>query len=186
MHSTHTYKHYGEGPCLCYQPLHTQTKNKKMNIQYVHCTPLLIIRKYYPLCVWLWPLPQGPSPKMYHQSFKAIKHFSMRIAGSSLSKTKRSDSQSHFLPNPIKDGEGRGEKRGWRLKMEDFYLRTRKYYRPDYSWLMFLVWEITFSLFLGSIRALEWKMRITLSLSCFSLLHINGLCLFLLCFARKI
>lgn len=60
------------------------------------------------LCGWLWPLAQGPSPWMYHQSFKAIKHFSMRIACSSLSKTERSDSQSHFLPNPIKGGKGRG------------------------------------------------------------------------------
>lgn len=31
--------------------------------------------------------------------------------------------------------------------MEGFYLRTMRYYRPDYSWLMFLVWEITFPLF---------------------------------------
>lgn len=124
---------------------------------------------------------------MYHQSFKAIKYFSMRIACSSLSKTERSDSQSHFLPNPIKGGEGRGKKRGWRLKMEGFYLRTRRYYRPDYSWLMFLVWEITFPLFFWSAQPLESKMRITLSLSCFSLLHFSGLFLFLLlCFARKI
>lgn len=71
--------------------------------------------------------------------------------------------------------------------MEGFYLRTRRYYRPDYSWLMFLVWEITFPLFLGSTKALELKMRIILSRSCFSLLHFNGLYLFLLlCFARKI
>lgn len=27
-----------------------------------------------------------------------------------MSKTKRSDSQSHFLPNPIKGEEGRGKK----------------------------------------------------------------------------
>lgn len=88
---------------------------------------------------------------MYHQSFKAIKHFSMRIARSSLSKTERSDSQSHFLPNPIKGGKGgEGGGRGWRLKMEGFYLRTMRYYRPDYSWLMFLVWEITFTIFFSS------------------------------------
>lgn len=31
--------------------------------------------------------------------------------------------------------------------MEGFYLRTMRYYRPDYSWLMFLVWEITFTIF---------------------------------------
>lgn len=152
-------------------------------------TPPPIVQGSYLLCGWLWPLAQGPSSWMYHQSFKAIKHFSMRIARSSLSKTERSDSQSHFLPNPIKGGEGRGgEKRGWRLKMEGFYLRTMRYYRPDYSWLMFLVWEITFPLFFfWSAQALESEMRITLSLSCFSLLHFNGLYLFLLlCFARKI
>lgn len=106
-----------------------------------------LVQGRYLLCGWLWPLAQGPSPWMCHQSFKAIKHFSMRIACSSLSKTKRSDSQSHFLPNPIKGEEGRGKKRGWRLKMEGFYLRTMRYYRPDYSWLMFLVWEITFTIF---------------------------------------
>lgn len=156
-----------------------------------------LVQERYLLCGWLWPLAQGPSPWMCHQSFKAIKHFSMRIACSSLSKTKRSDSQSHFLPNPIKGEEGRGKKRGWRLKMEGFYLRTMRYYRPDYSWLMFLVWEITFTIFspffyfflffFGSVQALELKMGITLSLSCFSLLHFNGSLLFLLlCFARKI
>lgn len=69
--------------------------------------------------------------------------------------------------------------------MEGFYLRTMRYYRPDYSWLMFLVWEITFPLFFSSAQALESKMRITLSLSCFSLLHFNDLFL-LLCFARKL
>lgn len=107
-----------------------------------------LVQESYLLCGWLWPLAQGPSPWMCHQSFKAIKHFSMKIARSSLSKTKRSDSQSHFLPNPIKGEEGRGKKkRGWRLKMEGFYLRTMRYYRPDYSWLMFLVWEITFTIF---------------------------------------
>ena len=31
--------------------------------------------------------------------------------------------------------------------MEGFYLRTMRYYRPDYSWLMFLVLEITFTTF---------------------------------------
>lgn len=31
--------------------------------------------------------------------------------------------------------------------MEGFYLRTMRYYRPDYSWLMFLVGEITFTIF---------------------------------------
>lgn len=34
--------------------------------------------------------------------------------------------------------------------MEGFYLRTMRYYRPDYSWLMFLVWEITFTVFFSS------------------------------------
>lgn len=82
--------------------------------------------------------------------------------------------------------------------MEGFYLRTLRYYRPDYSQLMFLVWEITFIVFFfilvflfffifWSVQALELKLRITLSLSCFSLLHFNRLLLFLLlCFARKI
>lgn len=74
--------------------------------------------------------------------------------------------------------------------MEGFYLRTMRYYRPDYSWLMFLVWEITFTTFFFPFwreQALELKMRITLSLSCFLLLHSNELLLFLLlCFARKI
>lgn len=75
--------------------------------------------------------------------------------------------------------------------MEGFYLRTMRYYRPDYSWLMFLVLEITFTtfflIFFLSAQALELKMRITLRLSCFSLLHLNGLFLqLLLCFARKI
>jgi len=57
---------------------------------------------------------------MYHQSFKAIKHFSMRIAGSSLSKTKRSDSQSHFLTNPIKGGKGREKNEVEDLKWRAF------------------------------------------------------------------
>lgn len=35
--------------------------------------------------------------------------------------------------------------------MEGFYLRTMRYYRPDYSWLMFLVWEITFTVFFSSL-----------------------------------
>lgn len=82
---------------LCYKHVHTHGG-----------TPPPIVQRSYLLCGWLWPLAQGPSPWMYHQSFKAIKHFSMRIARSSLSKTERSDSQSHFLPNPIKGGEGRG------------------------------------------------------------------------------
>lgn len=62
--------------------------------------------------------------------------------------------------------------------MEGFYLRTMRYYRPDYSWLMFLVWEITFTIFFSSsfflsfffpwsAQALELKMRIALNLSCF-------------------
>lgn len=73
-------------------------------------TPPPVVRESYLLCGAGGGGAQGPSPQMYHQSFKAIKHFSMRIASSSLSKTERSDSQSHFLPNPIKGGEGRGEK----------------------------------------------------------------------------
>lgn len=73
-------------------------------------TPPPIVRGSYLLCGWLWPLAQGSSPWMYHQSFKAIKHFSMRKARASFSKTERRDSQSHFLPNPIKGGQGRGEK----------------------------------------------------------------------------
>lgn len=45
----------------------------------------------------------------------------MRIARSSLSKTERSDSQSHFLPNPIKGGEGReGENEVEDLKWRAF------------------------------------------------------------------
>ena len=74
------------------------------------------------LCGWLWPLAQGPSPWLCHQSFKAIKQFSMRIACSSLSKTKRSDSQSHFLPNPIKGEEGKREKK--KKQVEDLKWRA--------------------------------------------------------------
>lgn len=87
---------------LCYKHVRTHTYAVMHTSSFVQESDLL--------CGWLWPLAQGPSPWMYHQSFKAIKHFSMRIACSSLSKTERSDSQSHFLPNPIKGGKGRGEK----------------------------------------------------------------------------
>lgn len=73
------------------------------------------------LHVWsFWPLPSGSSPEMYHPSFKAIKHFSMRIALSSLSKMKRRHSQSHFLPNPIKGGKRRGENEVEDLKWRAF------------------------------------------------------------------
>lgn len=87
----------------------------------VHILPSSSSQQHYLLCVWMWPLAQGPSPSIYHQSFEAIKHFSMRIARSSLSKTERSDSQSHFLPNPIKGGEGReGENEVEDLKWRAF------------------------------------------------------------------
>lgn len=111
IHSTHTYDTYREAS--------TPPAQKCTDI---HCSPYpSIVQQRYLLCVWMWPLAQGPSPSIYHQSFEAIKHFSIRIARSSLSKTERSDSQSHFLPNPIKGGEGReGENEVEDLKWRAF------------------------------------------------------------------
>lgn len=117
---THTHAHIhtqiqaGSGSGMFTHALMTLTEKRPSpaaHLCYKHeHTPPPTVQGSYLLCARLWPLAQGPSPTMYHQSFKAIKHFSMRIARSSLSKTERSDSQSHFLPNPIKGGEGRREK----------------------------------------------------------------------------
>lgn len=105
----HTYKAHVEVSVPCISALlQWSLTNKRTDMLWSPHPP--IVQQYDRLCVWMWPLAQGPSPLIYHQSFDAIKHFSMRIARSSLSKTERSDSQSHFLPNPIKGGEGRGGK----------------------------------------------------------------------------